>query len=210
MARRVGSDGARTEAAIRGAALRLIARYGYEALSMRRLASEVDLGAAALYRYFPTKQAMLFSLLKTHMAEVLGAWEAARLPGPAGAPARLEAFTRFHIRHHLPRAEGVFLSYMELRSLTPENFDAIEAMRGSYEHDLADILADGAAEGTLAMDDPGVTARAIIALLNGISTWYSDSGPLEAMEIEKIYWNIVARMTGADPETRTAETLACS
>ena len=68
MARRVGSDGARTEAAIRAAAMRLIARVGYEALSMRRLAREVDLGAAALYRYFPTKQAMLFSLLRTHMS----------------------------------------------------------------------------------------------------------------------------------------------
>jgi len=206
MARRVGSDGARTEAAIRGAALRLIARYGYEALSMRRLASEIDLGAAALYRYFPTKQAMLFSLLKTHMEELLAAWDAARLPDPASAPARLEAFTRFHIRHHLPRAEGVFLSYMELRSLTPENFEAIEAMRRSYEHDLARILADGAVAGTLRMDDPPVTARAIIALLTGITTWYRDSGTLDATEIEKIYCNIVARMTGIE----MTEALACS
>ncbi len=206
MARRVGSDGARTEAAIRGAARRLIARYGYEALSMRRLASEIGLGAAALYRYFPTKQAMLFSLLKTHMEELLAAWDAARLPDPASAPARLEAFTRFHIRHHLPRAEGVFLSYMELRSLTPENFEAIEAMRRSYEHDLARILADGAAAGTVRMDDPPVTARAIIALLTGITTWYRDSGPLDATEIEKIYCNIVARMTGIE----MTEALACS
>ncbi len=206
MARRVGSDGVRTEAAIRAAALRLIARYGYEALSMRRLASEVDLGAAALYRYFPTKQAMLFSLLKVHMEELLAAWSPARLPDSAGAPARLEAFTRFHIRHHLPRSEGVFLSYMELRSLNQSNFDAIGAMRRSYEHELAQILADGAAAGTLCMDDHRVTARAIIALLTGITTWYRDSGPLDAAEIEKIYWNIVARMTGIE----MTEALACS
>ncbi len=206
MARRVGSDGVRTEAAIRDAALRLIARYGYEALSMRRLASEVDLGAAALYRYFPNKQAMLFSLLEAHMAELLAAWEQARLPDQASAQDRLEAFTRFHIRHHLPRAEGVFLSYMELRSLTPENFDAIGAMRRRYEHELAQILADGQAAGTLRMDDPRVTARAIIALLTGITTWYNDSGPLDGAEIEKIYWNIVARMTGIE----MTEALACS
>ncbi len=210
MARRVGSDGVRTEAAIRGAAVRLIARYGYEALSMRRLASEIDLGAAALYRYFPTKQAMLFSLLKTHMEEVLAAWDQARRSGQASAPARLEAFTRFHIRHHLPRAEGVFLSYMELRSLTRSNFDAIEAMRRRYEQDLVQILADGQAAGTLRMDDHRVTARAIIALLTGITTWYRDGGPLDAAEIEKIYWNIVARMTGIAPETQAEEALACS
>ncbi|MEM7683889.1 MAG: helix-turn-helix domain-containing protein, partial [Pseudomonadota bacterium] len=54
MARRTGSDGTRTRAAIRAAAIRLIARVGYEAVSMRRLAQDVGVGAAALYRYFPT------------------------------------------------------------------------------------------------------------------------------------------------------------
>jgi AcrR family transcriptional regulator len=173
---------------------------------MRRLAEEIDLGAAALYRYFPNKQAMLFSLLKTHMTELLTAWAKVRPPVSASAPAQLEAFTRFHIRHHLPRATGVFLSYMELRSLSPENFETIEAMRRKYEQDLAKILADGAATGTLTMDHPRVTARAIIALLTGITTWYRDGGPLDAREIEEIYWNIVARMTGVEAR----EVVPCS
>lgn len=206
MARRIGSDGARTEAAIRDAALRLIARYGYEALSMRRLAAEVDLGAAALYRYFPTKQAMLFSLLKCHMEELLASWDKVRLPADAAAAARLERFTRFHIRHHLPRAEGVFLSYMELRSLTPENFAEIEAMRKRYEQDLARILGDGAARGELNLDHARVTARAIIAMLTGITTWYRSGGPLAPGDVEEIYWNIVARMTGVE----TKEAIPCS
>ena len=81
MARRIGSDGTRTRIAIRDAAIRLIARVGYEALSMRRLAEEVGLGAAALYRYFPTKQAMLFDLLEGHMDDLLHAWADAD-PGP--------------------------------------------------------------------------------------------------------------------------------
>ena len=155
---------------------------------------------------------MLFSLLKTHMEELLAAWDQARPSGQTSAPARLEAFTRFHIRHHLPRAEAVFLSYMELRSLDPDNFDAIGAMRRRYEQDLVQILADGAAAGTLRMDHPRVTTRAIIALLTGITTWYRDSGPLGAAEIEQIYWNIVARMTGIETETQTqmAEVLECS
>ena len=39
MARTTGSDGGRTEAAIRAAAVSLIARHGYEAVSMRQLAT---------------------------------------------------------------------------------------------------------------------------------------------------------------------------
>ena len=38
MARTTGSDGEKTEAAIREAAVNLIARFGYEAMSMRQLA----------------------------------------------------------------------------------------------------------------------------------------------------------------------------
>ena len=59
MARTSGSDGEKTEAAIREAAVLLIARHGFEAVSMRQLAAEVGVQAAALYRYFPNKEELL-------------------------------------------------------------------------------------------------------------------------------------------------------
>ena len=82
MARTTGSDGEKTEAAIRAAALSLIARHGYEAVSMRQLASEVGVQAAALYRYFPTKEDLLFTLMREHMA---GVWPP---PGRQRGPPR--------------------------------------------------------------------------------------------------------------------------
>ncbi len=198
MARRVGSDGARTRAAICDAALRLIARYGYEAMSMRRLAEEIDLGAAALYRYFPNKQAMLFSLLETHMEDLLAAWDKARLPRSAPAPLRLEAFTRFHIRWHAPRAEAVFVSYMELRNLTPANFAGIERLRKSYEDELEAILRDGARSGLFAIEDTKIATLAIIAMLTGMTNWYREGGRLDVAAIEAIYWGLVRRAVGVE------------
>jgi len=211
MARRAGSQGRRTEAAIREAATRLIARHGYEALSMRRLAADVGVGAAALYRYFPTKQAILAGLLEVHMHELLAAWRTERLPASRPAPERLETFTRFHVRHHLPRRDAVFLSYMELRALDPENFARIEALRRAYEADLTAILADGAGAGTLRIDDPRVAARAIIAMLTGITTWYRADGPIGAGTIEDIYWGLVSGSVGlvaAPARERTCSTPA--
>lgn len=202
MARRAGSDGTRTEAAIREAALRLIARLGYEALSMRRLAQEVGLAPGALYRYFPNKQAILYRLLERHMEELLEAWAAARPARGADPVARLERFTRFHIRHHLPRGEGVFLSYMELRSLDPGNLAAIAAMRRRYEGELAGILEDGHAAGRLDAPEPRVAARAIIAMLTGLTTWYRPDGPLSDQQIADIYWTMVARLAGATAAQR--------
>ncbi|MBL8582956.1 MAG: TetR family transcriptional regulator, partial [Rhizobiaceae bacterium] len=48
MARTTGSDGEKTLSAIRDSAAALIARHGYEAMSMRQLAADVGVQPAAL------------------------------------------------------------------------------------------------------------------------------------------------------------------
>lgn len=196
MARRIGSDGTRTAAAIRAAATRLIARRGYDALSMRRLAEEVGLQAAAIYRYYPNKQAILVCLMERHALDTLEGWRAVRPAASAGPVLRLEAFTRFHIRHHWPRVDGLCVSDFELRSLSAENFATIEALRNRYERELAGILQAGVAGGVFAPLNAQVTARAVIAMLNGLTTWYSPDGPIGRAEIEEIYWSMVARLVG--------------
>ena len=98
MARTTGSDGDRTAAAIREAAARLIARHGYDAVSMRQLAAEVGVQAAALYRYFPTKEDLLFTLMREHMDGLTASWERAR-PRSADPLQRLSAFLHNHIDH---------------------------------------------------------------------------------------------------------------
>ncbi|MEM9061865.1 MAG: TetR/AcrR family transcriptional regulator [Pseudomonadota bacterium] len=208
MARRTGSDGARTREAIRAAARRLIARVGYEAVSMRRLAEEVGVGAAALYRYFPTKQAILFDLLRTHMDDLLTAWGAARPPETGPPPDRLDAFARFHIRYHLDRPDSLFLSYMELRSLDAANFTVIEDLRRSYEYEIAEIIAAGIANDDFRPQDPRVTARALIAMLNGLPVWYRDGGTLDRTDVEKLYISMVAGLAGTAAKPEHQET-AC-
>ena len=204
MARRIGSDGTRTQAAIRAAATRLIAQRGYEGLSMRRLAEEIGLQAATIYRYYPNKQAILVSLMEAHVLEMIEGWRAAR---PTGGPAaRLEAFTRFHIRHHWPRIDGLYVSHFELRSLSAENFARIEALRTGYEREVVGILQAGVAAGEFARLDARVTARAIIAMLNGLTTWYRPDGPIGRAEIEDMYWSMVARLVGTG--ARAAATVA--
>ena len=139
MARTQGSHAGITGPRIRDAALRLFAEHGFAAVSMRQIASAVGLQAGALYNYTPDKQTLLFSLLKGHMDELLSAWEA---EANAGSPlARLERFTRFHIRFNVSRPEAIFISYMELRNLEPENFSAIETLRRRYETELETLAA---------------------------------------------------------------------
>ena len=195
MARKQGSHSDITGPKVREAALRLIARDGFAATSMRQIAGEVGVQAGALYNYVSDKQSLLFELMEAHMTEVLAALEAEAI---TGSPAeRLEAFTRFHVRFHLPRRDAIFVNYMELRNLTPENFARIGAMRRTYEAALEAILRDGVAEGTFQIADLRVTTFAMIALLTGLTNWYDPGGRLSVAEVEDIYVDLMLNAAGA-------------
>ena len=195
MARKTGSHSEITGPRIRAEASRLFARHGFAAVSMRQIAAAVGVQAGALYLYTPDKEALLFDLLKAHMDELLAAWAAA--PRGAGPLERLESFVRFHIRHNLPRAEAVFLSYMELRNLSAANFAVIEALRKAYETELETILQAGQAEGVFALPDTKLATMAIIAMLTGVNTWYREGGRLSRETVETVYWDMVRKAVGA-------------
>lgn len=191
MARKQGSHSDITGPRVHAAALRLIAQHGYAAVSMRQIAADVGVQAGALYNYTPDKQTLLFDLMQSHMVDLLAALDELDLQGDALT--RLEGFTRFHIQFHLPRADQVFVSYMELRNLSDANFAIIEALRRRYEDALDAILRDGEAEGVFAVPDTRVTAMALIAMLTGLSNWYRDDGRLAVKTIETIYWDLVRK-----------------
>lgn len=199
MARRAGSTGAETAEKLRNAALELFAKSGYAAVSMRAIAAATGVQAGAIYNHFPTKQDLLNELLQVHMETLLSSWEEAETPGLA-PPDALEQFVRFHIRYHLDRSREVFISYMELRSLEDGNFHEIERLRRQYERAPRAILERGAADGSFDIIDPQVSTMAIIAMLNGMTTWYRESGRLSLDEIEAVYVRLVARLVGQREE----------
>ncbi len=198
MARKSGSSGEETARQLRAAALKLFSRDGYAAVSMRQIAREIGVQAGALYLYTADKQTLLFDLLNRHMEELLEAWDAAPKPDTDDPARRLECFVRFHIRFHLPRAEEVFISYMELRNLEPDNFARIEKQRRRYEGLLQSILADGKATGDFKVADVKVATFAIIAMLTGMNTWYRDGGRLSVDMVEEIYLDMVLAAVGVE------------
>ncbi|PBB87561.1 MULTISPECIES: TetR/AcrR family transcriptional regulator [unclassified Mesorhizobium] len=196
MARTTGSDGEKTEAAVREAAVGLIARLGYEAMSMRLLAAEVGVQAAALYRYFPTKEDLLFTLMREHMEGLLEAWRSAR-PAAEDPVARLAAYVETHIAFHIARRHATHVSNMELRSLSPDRLTQILKLRTAYEKELRAILRDGAEDGVFAIDDIGLTAMALIQMMTGVIVWFRPGERLSIAEVTTSYLSMTMRLVGA-------------
>lgn len=204
MARTTGSDGERTEAAVREAAVNLIARYGYEAMSMRQLAAEVGVQAAALYRYFPTKEDLLFTLMREHMEGLRAAWESTRPSGTAPAE-QLAAYVRNHIAFHIERRHATHVSNMELRSLSPDRLTQILRMRTAYEKELRSILRDGAEAGIFSIEDTGLTAMALIQMMTGVIVWFRPGERLSVPEVTATYLSMTMRLVGARIDSNTGE-----
>lgn len=194
MARTQGSRAEITGPLIRETSLRLFARHGYAAVSMRQIAADVGVQAGALYSYTEDKQALLAELMIDHMDRLLAAWSDDLSLPPLE---RLERFARFHIAYSLDHADAVFLSYMELRNLSPENHAAVSALRRAYEESLSAILRDGQAAGVMAVPDTRLAAMALIAMLTGVTNWYREGGRLDRQRVGDIYWDLARGAVGA-------------
>ncbi len=199
MARTSGSSGIKTLASVREAGIGLIYTHGYEAMTLRMLASAVGVQPASLYKYFDTKQGLLFALLRDHLEALNAALEEA-LPHDGPPMARLEAFVTFHVAYHMERKREVSLANFELRSLSEESRPPILALRRTYEARLIAILDEGLAAGIFTVTDSHVTAFALLSMLTGVCTWYDRHGPRQRDEIIAMHWQMARGMVGLAPE----------
>lgn len=208
MARKTGSSGPKTEMAIRAAGLKLLHAHGYEGMSLRALAAEVGVQQGSLYNHIRTKQDLLVNLLRAHMLDLLQSLDRALNqppPGVKGTLPRLRAFIAFHLHYHMTRQAEVFVINFELRSLEPQNYAEIIALRQRYEKCLADILATGMRDKSLRKADVQIATYALLAMLTGICTWYKPAGRLSEAEIITVHTDLLLR--GLATETATARSV---
>ena len=173
-----------------------IAREGYEAMSMRQLAAKVGVQPAALYRYFPNKEDLLFSLMRDHMGDLLKAWQAHE-PATGDPVVRLASYVENHIAFHIARRHSTHVSNMELRSLSRENLTHMLKLRSTYEKELRTILRDGSETGAFDMDDVGLTAMALIQMMTGVIVWFRPDERLSVAGVTATYLGMTMRLVGA-------------
>jgi AcrR family transcriptional regulator len=199
--RTTGSVGLKTLEAIREAGLKLLFEHGYEAMSLRQLASEVGIQAGSLYNHIRNKQQLLYQLVSEHAAELLKQLDASL--ADIGSPVdRLNAFVAFHLEYHMTRQREVFVVHSEIRSLEPQNYKRIMRVLREYESRLSDILRTGTTDGSFNVIDVEVATRVILAMLTGVCAWYRPDGRLTKQAIAEIHEALLFRgLLHATPRT---------
>jgi AcrR family transcriptional regulator len=202
MARTVGSEGSKTDEAIRAAAVELIAAHGFEAVTLRDLAAHVGIQPGSLYRYYASKTDLLASIMTEHMQDLLAHWASEEV-GSEPPQARLYRFIEFHVRYHAGKQREVFIANMEIRSLAPLDRSKVTSLRREYEDRLRKILEEGIAAGEFDIPDVRVATFAIIAMLTGLTAWYQEGGRLSKDDLVSCYQSLIMRGVDAGRQRGT-------
>lgn len=196
--RKSSSTGEQTEKAIRAAAVRVIAKHGFQAASLRDIAKEVGIQAPSLYNYIKSKEKLLFELLREPVEAMIAEYRSLT-EGVNDPAARLQIFTQVHLNFHLNSRLEVFIGNMELRSLSPARYRTIKGLREEYAQLLQSIIEDGAKSKVFVAPEPRVVTLVILGMLSGVCNWYKPDGTMSADEMMRLHLDLAFRALGAKP-----------
>ena len=189
------SSGEATEKSIREAAVKAIAKHGFEAASLREIAKEVGIRAPSLYNYITSKEQLLYELMKDPLTAMLAEYRA--LVKAIDDPAeKLRIFVQVHLNFHLRARLDVLIGNMELRSLSASHYRTISNLREEYARALQEIVEEGVKSGVFAAREPRVTALVMLGMLSGVCNWYQPGGSMSALEMTALHTELAFRMLG--------------
>lgn len=165
---------ARTYAEITEAALDLFERQGFDATTVDQIAAAAGVSPATFFRYFATKEDVLFSDEDSSAAELLAAVAARTDRSTSSVPALAEpivAFARAMPGQQSPNSRRLTELVMRTPSLAPRSL----RIRLRWERDIAAQLAgeDGLASPRLL--HTAVASAAVSCLTSGLRHWPNSS-----------------------------------
>ncbi|MVW70516.1 MULTISPECIES: TetR/AcrR family transcriptional regulator [unclassified Bordetella] len=172
------------------AAAFLFARCGYENSSIADLSAALGVSKAAIYHYFPTKQAIYDAIIVDVLAGLTQTVSEA-VSQASSAPQRLRAFMLAHARYfesHHAHFVTMLIGYSGMG--VGDRKDAAR-LRDEYEQLLRAIIAEGIAQGEFRPVDVVATGRAVLSMLNWMARWYRPDGPQSAEAIAATYFDLL-------------------
>jgi AcrR family transcriptional regulator len=171
----------------------LIFKYGSEHLTVKRIAAEVGISEAAIYRHFTSKKSIL-SFLLSHIEEVLLKDIS---PESAGAePVTLDTIEKI-IRNHFSKIDlrkGIsFQVIAEIISLGDRKLNRQASQTiDKYIFRLKELLTEGVRDGAVRHEiDLEASATLLFSLIQGVvNIWSLSNGNVNLIEKYASLWQI--------------------
>jgi len=163
-------------------AAKLFRKNGYEATSVRDLATEMDMEAASLYHHIKSKEELLESIcfnmaakFSTAIKEVNDIY--------FNAEEKLRMAIKLHVEIISANQDQSAVFLHEWRSLSEPKLSEFKQMRNKYENGFRIILEDGENENVFESVDKKFAVLTILSAVNWINEWYKPDGTMKPAEI---------------------------
>jgi AcrR family transcriptional regulator len=196
-------------------AVRCFAAHGYHATTTRDISIGVGLSPAALYVHFPSKELVLFEIIRTgheralaYIQELAAASDDTDTDTSADRLRRMiSRYTAWHARHHV----AARVCQYEHTSLTPEHYEQVTALRHRTNEVFREAVARGVRNGSFADIDVNRVVRGMLSLSIDLVRWYRLDGNDSPEQLGDFYADLALRMVtsapaAARPKPRTATT----
>jgi AcrR family transcriptional regulator len=175
------------EAQILGIAARLFGTDGFERTSLRDIAEAAGITKAALYYYFPDKEA-LYDRVVVDGLQQLHAYVSAQMDAADSPKARLTAFVQA-TASYLERDRFSWLAGSNAFWAEHDRKRRVRAIdyRDRFERLLRDAIQALIASGEWRPVDPALATRFILGAINQIPRWHSPDGRLTVVQVAEHY-----------------------
>ena len=164
---------------------------------MRAIAAAAGVQPAAIYHWYPSKEAILIRLQDDFMeqltARVVAAMEERDAPAMKLAAAVCE-----HVVYHGLHTSEAFVTDSEIRALADGPRAALIAKRDAYQAMFSGLIGDGIRDGSLRTSDVDVATYAILLQCTGVALWFDPDGPLGLEEVAELHVELVLGSLRAD------------
>ena len=158
----------------------LFAAKGFEATSIRDIATAAGMMSGSLYYHFASKEDLYIAVQDASISKIFNAVEQA-IPGIADPWDRLEAAAIAHVEAMLDRSGfRVLVTPLFPPGLDKTVRDALVAQRDRFERRIDGVIAELPLPESL---DRRIFRQHYLGALNWIPVWYDHDGPIAQADI---------------------------
>ena len=193
------------QAVLREAATSFNAR-GFHATSLTDVAAGLGVTKAALYHYFPNKNALLAACFDHAMSVCFQSLERGRAEGRNGREKLLLTLSGYLAQIIDELSCAVVL--LEEGALEPDDYAKLVAERDRFERALRSLVREGVKDGSIVPCDPKIVVFIILGALNWVPKWYRPEGRWNPAQIAAALSEVFERALSSSPAPTLATDVA--
>jgi AcrR family transcriptional regulator len=188
---------------ILAAAQRCFVRSGFHGASMQDICAEAGMSPGNLYRYFPSKEAIIAGISERDRAEVFGQLASAGVaPDFLGA---LEGLARHHFAGRTDEEVGLCTEIMAESRRNPDVARIFRSFDGDVKLRLAEMIRAAGARGEVATDiDVEAVVSMLITIADGVWWRRAIDPDFDAEAMLPLFMRITRHMLGRDASRETS------